>query len=246
MSTKRILAGLVALLMALSLLPAISLADSLGEYAPITTMEELVEGDYVLYNVRDTYSGIMNNTFSGGRFKASTPSFNGDNIVVTDGSVVWHIAYVEGYGYTVYNAASAKYAEIVTDSTSGFAFNDAPTMYYTIEVNEDGTFDIYNADVARALFLLAEKGRDGEVYVIGSGQSRPLKDYLYQIRDLIDPSLSLDLGAKPLSELAVTHLACDITKIREDVGFTPMVSFEEGILETIRWNREQLDQHTGD
>jgi|GEM_PF-3413096 len=147
MSTKRILAGLVALLMVLAVLPAAVFADSLGEYAPITTMEELVEGDYVIYNVRDTYSGIMNNTFSGGRFKASTPTFNGDNIVVTDNTVIWHIAYVEGSGYTVYNAAAAKYAEITANSTSGFAFNESPTMYYTVELNDDGTFDIYNANV---------------------------------------------------------------------------------------------------
>ncbi len=148
MSTKRFLAGLVALLMALSILPAISLADSLGEYAPITTMDELTEGDYVIYDVRDAYTGIMNNTISGNKMGLTAVTFSGDNIAVTDASVVWHIAYVEGSGYTLYNAAAAKYAEITINKAAGFTLSDTPTMYYTIEANDDGTFDVYNASLS--------------------------------------------------------------------------------------------------
>ena len=37
---------------------------------------------------------------------------------------------------------------------------------------------LYVDDAARALYLLALKGRDGQVYCIGSGQVRPLKEYI--------------------------------------------------------------------
>ncbi len=97
---------------------------------------------------------------------------------------------------------------------------------------------LYNEDVARALYLLAKDGKDGELYVVGSGISHPLREYLETIRDLIDPTLELGLGEREYSDREVMHLACDITKIREDVGFSPQVSFEEGIMRTIRWNRE--------
>ena len=97
---------------------------------------------------------------------------------------------------------------------------------------------IYSDDVARALYLLAEKGTDGEVYVIGSGHSEPLKNYLFRIRDIIDPKLKLGLGEKPYTPTTVMHLACDITKLKEDTGFKPMVDFEEGIKRTIAWNRQ--------
>lgn len=99
---------------------------------------------------------------------------------------------------------------------------------------------IYSDDVARALYLLAEKGNDGEVYVVGSGHSKLLKDYLCTIRDIIDPSLELGLGEKPYGEQAVMHLACDIAKIRNEVGFKPTVPFEEGIKRTIAWNKAHL------
>ncbi len=99
---------------------------------------------------------------------------------------------------------------------------------------------IYSEDVARALYLLAEKGKDGEVYVIGSGHSQLLRDYLSTIRDIIDPSLELGLGEKPYAKDAVMHLACDIAKIRNEVGFEPRISFEEGIRRTITWNKAHL------
>lgn len=96
---------------------------------------------------------------------------------------------------------------------------------------------IFSEDVAKALYLLAEKGHDGEVYVIGSGHSEPLKNYLYKVRDIIDPKLQLGLGQKPYSSNAVMHLACDISKLTNDTGFYPSVSFEDGIVKTIEWNK---------
>lgn len=147
MSTKRILAGIVSLLMVVSILPAVSLADGPAEYAPIAAMEELVEGDYVIYDVRDTYEGVMSNTLNGGKMEAAAPTFSGENIVTSDESVVWHISLVEGVGCTIYNAAIAKYVEITNNSTSGFTLADEPTMYYTAELNEDGTFDLYNPNI---------------------------------------------------------------------------------------------------
>lgn len=99
---------------------------------------------------------------------------------------------------------------------------------------------IYSDDVARALYLLAEKGKDGEVYVVGSGHAQLLRDYLLTIRDIIDPSLELGLGEKPYGKDAVMHLACDIAKIRNEVGFEPQISFEEGIHRTIAWNKAHL------
>ncbi len=87
---------------------------------------------------------------------------------------------------------------------------------------------------------MAEKGHDGEVYVIGSGHSEQLKNYLCQIRDLINPNLKLGLGEKPYTPTTVMHLSGDITKLKKDTGFTPLTSFEEGIKKTIEWNRKNF------
>lgn len=99
---------------------------------------------------------------------------------------------------------------------------------------------IYTGDVARALLLLTDKGRDGEVYVIGSGSARSLREYLIEAREVVmrvskKEVPELGLGDKAYGENTVMHLACDISKLMVDTGFHCDTSFEDGIIETIKW-----------
>lgn len=94
---------------------------------------------------------------------------------------------------------------------------------------------IYTGDVARALLLLADKGIDGEVYVIGSGESRELRDYLEEARNIVAPDIALGLGVKPYGTNTVMHLACNIDKLKNDTGFTPIIDFDAGIIATMEW-----------
>lgn len=103
---------------------------------------------------------------------------------------------------------------------------------------------IYTGDVARAILLLADKGHDGEVYIIGSGDARPLREYLQAARSVVEKKTGIEapelgLGDKPYSESAVMHLACDIDKLRIDTGFELEVSFDKGIENTIDWLKNQ-------
>lgn len=94
---------------------------------------------------------------------------------------------------------------------------------------------LYSEDAAEALYLAADKGRDGAVYCLGSGQARPLKEYIEIMRDEINPALSLKIGARPYADKQVMHLCADITDLRNDTGFVPRVEFREGIRKTIEW-----------
>lgn len=105
---------------------------------------------------------------------------------------------------------------------------------------------LYSEDAARAFCLAAEKGRDGAVYCLGSGQAVPLREYIEILQDEIDPCLPLKIGAKPYAEKQVMYLCADITDLREDIGFVPEIGFREGIRETVRWVKEDLEAaHTG-
>ena len=97
---------------------------------------------------------------------------------------------------------------------------------------------IYCEDAARAFFLLGEKGQDGATYCIGSGEARPLKEYMYLLRDAVDPALPLGLGKLPYGEWQVMYLCADIARLRKDTGFVPEVSVEEGIRRTVEWGRK--------
>lgn len=98
---------------------------------------------------------------------------------------------------------------------------------------------LYTEDLARALFLLGEKGAANSVYCIGSGQTRSIREYMSVLRDYIDPSVKLGFGKVPYSENQVMHLCADTEKLTKDTGFLPEVSFEDGIKRTIEWHRSQ-------
>lgn len=99
---------------------------------------------------------------------------------------------------------------------------------------------LYAGDAADAFYLAACHGRNGAVYPLGSGQTIPLKDYIIQMRDAIDPALPLGLGEVPYGPLQVMHLQADISALQADTGFVPKTPFAEGIRRTMDWvKREQ-------
>ena len=98
---------------------------------------------------------------------------------------------------------------------------------------------LYADDAGEAMLALAERGKDGGIYPIGSGVARPLREYIEIIRDLINPSLSLGFGEVPYSDKQVMHLCADISRLHEDTGFSPKVDFTEGAGRTIDWIKHQ-------
>lgn len=88
---------------------------------------------------------------------------------------------------------------------------------------------LYSGDAARAFYLVGEKGVDGKIYVLGSGQARPLAEYIKEIRDVIAPGGLVKLGAIPYVSKQVMHLQADITDINMDTGWVPTTEFKQGI-----------------
>ena len=100
---------------------------------------------------------------------------------------------------------------------------------------------LYSKDAAGALRLLGEKGRDGKVYVLGSGSAKPLAEYIKIIRDIVAPKQDIALGAIPYGEKQVMYLCADIEDLKRDTGFEPQYSFTDGIEETVKWIEEVME-----
>ena len=94
---------------------------------------------------------------------------------------------------------------------------------------------LYSSDAARALIAVAERGKDGGVYCLGSGSARPLHEYIEAIRDAVSPNASLEFGGIPYYEGQVMYLCTDISELTCDTGFVPLVRFEDGIKDTVKW-----------
>ena len=96
---------------------------------------------------------------------------------------------------------------------------------------------LYSKDVANGFYLASESGINGSIYSLGSGQVRPLKEYVEILRDAINPKLEIGFGEREYAPKQVMFLQADISKLREDTGFVPQYSFKDGIQETIDWFR---------
>lgn len=90
-------------------------------------------------------------------------------------------------------------------------------------------------DAAKAFRLIGERGRDGACYPLGSGSPRLLRDYILAMRDTIDPALEVALGAIDYPPGQVMRLCADITALTADTGFTPDLTFEDGVRRTADW-----------
>ena len=101
---------------------------------------------------------------------------------------------------------------------------------------------LYSEDAARALLLLGERGKDGEVYCLGSGIGKPLREYLYELRDVVNPKIPLGFGKRPYGEQQVMCLHADIRKLQEDTGFEPQICFSEGIRKTMEWVKRTKEE----
>lgn len=92
---------------------------------------------------------------------------------------------------------------------------------------------LYSRDAAYGLRLMAMHGISGKTYPLGSGAAIPLRGYIEQLRDAVDPSIPLGFGEIPYGPLQVMHLQADISELSADTGFVPQTEFAVGIRNTI-------------
>ena len=91
-------------------------------------------------------------------------------------------------------------------------------------------------DHCRGIHLVLTKGENGEIYNIGGG--RELNNL--EITDLILKSMGATRDSIEFVADRKGHdfrYSVDCNKIRNQLGYTPLVSFEAGLVETINWYR---------
>lgn len=95
---------------------------------------------------------------------------------------------------------------------------------------------IYSDDAARAILLAGQKGEDGKVYVIGSGEVHVLKEYIQKIAEITEYKKEIGFGKRPYNDKQVMYLQADVSELKK-IGFRPMVQFDEGVRRIIEQRR---------
>lgn len=152
----------------------------------------------------------------------------------------WRIYSLETVSLRYFNVfgprqdPTSQYSAVVPRFTRLFLDDQPPTIYGDGRQSRDFT---YVANVVQANLLAAEvEGIGGETFNIASGESRTVNELAAQLRQTLDSSVEpVHEPARPGDVLAS---AADIGKARAQLGYTPTVSFEEGLRSTVAYLRD--------
>lgn len=127
---------------------------------------------------------------------------------------------------------------------SVYGVNDRPDSMISVTVKKmmnhepcqfteaEQIWDYLNAqDLGEAILLSGLKVNEDKVYCVGSGDAKPLREYIETMRDVINPEMDLKFGEIPYPSNPVMRLCPDISDIVRDTGWKPHITFETGIRE---------------
>jgi len=97
---------------------------------------------------------------------------------------------------------------------------------------------VYIDDVASAFFLLGLYGKENKHYVIGSGNPRPLRNFIEEMCGSLKVSYSPVFGRVPFTGVNLPLQYFSTNDIYYDCGFKPLISFSEGTSRTFEWLRK--------
>lgn len=92
-------------------------------------------------------------------------------------------------------------------------------------------------DVVRAYALLAQQGRAGETYNVGSGHAYAIQEILDLIISLSIADITVEIDPNKIRPVDVPIIEADITKLNEVTGWKPSISLKQTIQEILDYWR---------
>jgi dTDP-glucose 4,6-dehydratase len=85
-----------------------------------------------------------------------------------------------------------------------------------------------------------EKGRAGEVYNIGGGTELSNRELTGRLLDACGASWDM---VRPVEDRKGhdRRYSLDITKIRDELGYEPQVTLDDGLASTVQWYRDNRE-----
>ncbi|MCU0666114.1 MAG: dTDP-glucose 4,6-dehydratase [Candidatus Omnitrophica bacterium] len=106
---------------------------------------------------------------------------------------------------------------------------------------------LYVSDCAKAIMLILENGKLGEVYNLGSAQEKKNIDVVKSILRILNKPESLIefVADRPGHDF---RYSLDFAKIRKQTGWCAQIGFQDGISKTVNWildNPKWMKKHIG-
>jgi GDP-4-dehydro-6-deoxy-D-mannose reductase len=95
-------------------------------------------------------------------------------------------------------------------------------------------------DVVRGYHLLITQGGPGEVYNLGSGQAHSVREMLEMLLSMSNVPITVEQDPERLRPTDVPVIVGDCTKIREQTGWQPTISFEQSLRDVLDYWRGSI------
>jgi len=95
-------------------------------------------------------------------------------------------------------------------------------------------------DVIKAYWLVTEMGPPGEVYNIGSGIGREVKEMLDMLLGMSNVDIEVEVDHARLRPSDVKVLICDSTRFRKLTGWAPQITFDKTLRDLLDYWRERV------
>lgn len=95
-------------------------------------------------------------------------------------------------------------------------------------------------DTVRAYWLSLEKGEEGEVYNIGSGKARSMREILDMLIGMSSANVKIEIDPERLRPSDVPILESDCSKFHELTGWEPRIPFKQSLEDLLDYWREKI------
>lgn len=94
-------------------------------------------------------------------------------------------------------------------------------------------------DIVRAYRLIAEKGKPGEIYNVGSGMTYSAKEVLDKLIGMARCPIVVKQDPGKMRPSDTPVVCCDNGKLKRDTGWIPEAGLDEILRDTLNWYRKQ-------
>jgi UDP-glucose 4-epimerase len=138
--------------------------------------------------------------------------------------------------------ANSQYSAVLAKFITQMSRNESPTIFGDGEQSRDFTFidNVVKGNMLAATAPAAEVS--GKMFNVATGTRITLNQTFKLLQQIIGFSGPVKYAAPRLGD--VKHSLADITLAQKHMGYTPDVSFEEGLRRTVAWYREVMEPVT--
>ena len=138
--------------------------------------------------------------------------------------------------------ANSQYSAVLAKFITQMSRNESPTIFGDGEQSRDFTF-IENVVKGNLLAASAPASEvSGKMFNVATGTRITLNQTFKLLQEIIGFSGPVKYAAPRVGD--VKHSLADITLAKNHMGYTPDVSFEEGLRRTVAWYREVMEPAT--